>query len=205
MSGGKVLYLRHGRTLWNKTHRLQGQSDIALDEVGREQAAVAAGALAKVNPARIVSSDLVRAADTAAALAEATGLSFSTDPRLRERSFGDWEGLTRDEIEARWPAEFADWTSGDEPPGLNIESRAQVGERMGAAFAEYGADLRADDVVVLVSHGAAIRVAISAALGQHVEDWFGVGGLGNCHWSVLEPLDSRAPGWHLTHHNVSAV
>ena len=104
--------LRHGRTAWNAERRFQGQADPPLDEVGRAQADEVAGLLAALRPSVIVTSDLLRATQTAAPLGELAGVDVQVDPRLRERSLGHWEGLTRDEVQERYPDEFADWIAG---------------------------------------------------------------------------------------------
>ena len=106
----RLVLWRHGQTLWNVERRFQGQSDIALDETGRAQAERAARLLAALRPDMIVSSDLSRAASTAAPLARLTGLEVVCDKDLRERHGGRWEGLTDKEISARYPAEYANWT-----------------------------------------------------------------------------------------------
>src|SRR5690606_9658768 len=100
---------------WNASMRLQGQSDIELNATGLAQAATAAPRIAELGPTRIISSDLQRASRTAAALGEITGVPVETDARLRERSFGLWEGMTRGEIETGWPEAFRAWRQGEEP------------------------------------------------------------------------------------------
>ena len=104
----RVLLLRHGRTRWNAQRRFQGQADPPLDDIGRAQAYEVAALVAALEPQLIVSSDALRAAQTAAPLAEITGLPVQLEPRLRERSLGHWEGLTREEVQERYPDEFAD-------------------------------------------------------------------------------------------------
>ena len=86
---------RHGQTMWNVEHRFQGQTDIPLDETGEAQAEYAARRLATLRPDAIFSSDLIRAASTAAPLARLTGVPVTLDKELRERFGGDWEGLNR--------------------------------------------------------------------------------------------------------------
>lgn len=198
----RIILWRHGRTEYNAARRLQGQIDIPLDEVGRWQGATAAAALfARHAPDRIVSSDLVRASDTAHYLAELSGVEVTTDVRLRERSFGDWEGLTAEDIHERFPDEASVWSSGgtvDRPGG---ESPAQVGERVAEAMRELAAET--SGTLVLVTHGAAIALGISALLGQDPGSWRGVAGIDNAHWSTLVPTrDGIAPGWRLVAHNV---
>ena len=104
-----LIVWRHGRTAWNAEHRFQGQTDVDLDETGFEQAAAAAPRLAALKPDMIISSDLKRATSTATVLAELTRLPIKLDPRLRERHFGPWQGLTAREIEERYPDDFLRW------------------------------------------------------------------------------------------------
>src|SRR5262249_10415977 len=161
----------------------QGQSDIPLDEVGQAQAERAARLLAALRPDLIVSSDLSRAAQTAAPLSRLTGLAVTLDKDLRERSGGCWEGLTDTEIRTRYPVEHARWT----PP--DGELSALVADRVAGALlrvAEAVSDpAMPTGLAVVVSHGAALRLGMSRLLGMP-EDLFGVlGPLSNCSWSVL--------------------
>lgn len=203
MSAGTVVLVRHGQTQWNAHRRLQGQADVELDEVGIGQAAHAASALAAMRPAAIVSSDLVRAARTADAVAGVVGLEIGIDPRLRERAFGSWEGLDHGEIEGGWPAEYALWSGGGQPDGIGLEPRGDVGRRVAAAVVEHAQHLEHDQALLVITHGAAISAGIAALLGQDAGSWNGVSGLGNCHWSVLHPTRSGHPAWRLSAHNVA--
>ncbi|MDT4973237.1 MAG: glucosyl-3-phosphoglycerate phosphatase, partial [Pseudonocardiales bacterium] len=108
----RVFLLRHGRTSWNAERRFQGQADPPLDDVGRAQAYEVAALVAALSPGVLVSSDAMRAVQTADPIAEITGLEVLVDARLRERSLGHWEGLTRDEVAQRYPDEYADWIAG---------------------------------------------------------------------------------------------
>lgn len=204
MSGPRVVLWRHGRTAFNAAGRLQGQSDIVLDEVGREQARNAAERLAELGPTKIITSDLSRARDTADALGERAGVPVEVDARLRERSFGAWEGLHREEIEQRWPAEYLEWRRGLEPSGIGADGLREVAERMHEAIAHHAGALGDGEVLVAVGHGAAIRLGLSALLALDPEGWFGLAGLDNCHWASLAPNPGRSPGWRLTAHNVGA-
>ena len=103
---------RHGQTDYNLEGRIQGRVDIPLNDIGRDQAASAAPDLVALNPAAIFSSPLERARQTAEVLASAIGLGVHVDNRLAERSFGRWEGLSRAQIEERWPEQFDVWRSG---------------------------------------------------------------------------------------------
>ena len=98
----RVLLVRHGQSEWNADGRWQGQADPALTDLGRAQAHHAARALGAVDA--IVSSDLVRALDTAAILSGELGVGpVVVDQDLRERHAGEWQGLTRAEIDQGWP------------------------------------------------------------------------------------------------------
>lgn len=205
MSAGTVVMLRHGQTPWNVARRLQGQADIDLDEVGVAQANRAAVAVARLRPAAIVTSDLVRAQRTAEAVATVTGLELAVDERLRERAFGTWEGLNHTEIEGGWPEEYATWSRGDQPDGVEMERRGDVGTRVATAVVEHAGPLSDDETLLVVAHGAAIGAGISALLGHDAGEWHGISGLGNCHWSVLRPSDRGNPAWRLHAHNVGAA
>ncbi|GGL17929.1 histidine phosphatase family protein [Planomonospora parontospora] len=192
----RVVCLRHGQTLWNVERRFQGHTDIPLDETGAAQAARAAGLLAYLRPDMIVSSDLQRALHTARALGGVTGLDVAVDKDLRERGGGEWEGLTREQISTGWPREFAAW----EAPGG--EDVADVAERVSAAVRRWAARLEPDGLLVVVSHGAAIRLGVAKLMGLPQEHWPALGGLGNCSWSVLE---EGRKGWRLMEHNAGTL
>ncbi|MEU4575924.1 MULTISPECIES: histidine phosphatase family protein [Nonomuraea] len=192
----RIVCLRHGQTLWNVEHRFQGHSDIPLDETGIAQAARAASLLASLRPTLIVSSDLQRANETALALGRIVGLEVGVDKDFRERGGGQWEGLTREEIAARWPQEYVNWEA---PDG---EAVPDVAARVGAAMRRWAAKLDDDGLLVVASHGAALRLGICELLGLPQELWSAIGGLGNCSWSVLE--EGRR-GWRLLEHNAGTL
>ncbi|MCK9793078.1 histidine phosphatase family protein [Isoptericola sp. 4D.3] len=207
MTAGTVVLLRHARTAYNASLRLQGQIDIPLDDVGRWQATEGAGALASSHRATaIVTSDLGRAVETAKAYAEALGgAPVRTDVRLRERGFGTWEGLSAEELRERWPEEYAAWRRGAEPVSAGAESKAAVGARMAEAVAEHADGLDDDATLVVVSHGAAISLAVTAMLGLDPASWRGLAGMHNVHWSHLHRAGEGAvPAWRLVAHNVGA-
>ena len=103
MNATRIIAIRHGETAWNVATRIQGQLDIPLNETGRWQANRMAQALADEPIRAIYASDLLRARETALALAEATGLPLLSEEGLREREFGLFEGKTFAEIAALWP------------------------------------------------------------------------------------------------------
>lgn len=192
----KIVLWRHGQTTWNVERRFQGSTDIPLDDTGREQAVRAARLLAALDPTALIASPLQRAADTARALGDAAGLPVTFDPDLSERGGGEWEGLTGAEIRARYPSEHAIW----QPPGG--ETTEQVAKRVTAAIERGLARLSASGLLVVASHGAALRLGMLRWLGFPEELWSRFGGLSNCCWSVLE--EGRS-GWRLAEHNAGTL
>ena len=196
-AAGPVLRLvlwRHGQTAWNAQRRFQGHSDISLDETGHEQARDAARHLAAMHPDAIFSSDLARAAETAAYLGELTRLPVQLDKDLRERGGGAWEGLTDREIREGYPEAYAQWNPPDGEPV------SAVADRVAAALQRI-ADNVDGSLAVVVSHGAAISLGISRLLGLP-ERTRVLGPLGNCSWSVL---GKRWGSWRLLEHNVGRL
>ena len=187
---------RHGQTIWNVEHRFQGQTDIPLDDTGEAQAEYAARRLATLRPDAIFSSDLTRAAGTAAPLARLTGLAVTLDKDLRERSGGSWEGLTDKEIAERYPAERASWNPPDGEP------TTAVADRVAGALRRVADNVADGGLAVVVSHGAALRLGMARILGL-TEDVFGVlGPLSNCAWSVVGLRNDR---WRLLEHNAGTL
>ncbi|MFF5176094.1 histidine phosphatase family protein [Micromonospora sp. NPDC000089] len=198
----RLIVWRHGNTDWNAAGRVQGQTDVPLNDLGREQAATTAPLLAALRPDVIVASDLRRAADTAAALAQFTGLPVRSDARLRERHFGSWQGLALTEAAARFPAEYARWRAGDPDPGAEIETLDDLGKRVGTAFAD-AADLAPGGTVVVATHGGGARQGVGHLLGWDNSVLRTIGSLANCHWTELR--DDGERGWHLRAHNVGLI
>jgi glucosyl-3-phosphoglycerate phosphatase len=198
---GRAFLLRHGRTAWNAERRFQGQADPPLDDVGRAQAYEVAALVGALSPDVLVSSDAVRAVQTAEPIAEITGLEVMVDARLRERSLGHWEGLTRDEVAQRYPDEYVDWIAGRDVSRRGGETRKQVAARALAAFT----DLPAAATSVVVTHSATAMALCSALLGMRQEVHV-LGPLANCHWSELwvEHHDGAGPLWRLRAHNIGA-
>ena len=187
---------RHGQTIWNVERRFQGQTDIPLDDTGEAQAEYAARRLATLRPDVIFSSDLTRAAGTAAPLAKLTGLAVILDKDLRERSGGSWEGLTDREIAERYPTERASWNPPDGEP------TTAVADRVAGALRRVADHVADGGLAVVVSHGAALRLGMARILGL-TEDVFGVlGPLSNCAWSVVGLRNGR---WRLLEHNAGTL
>ena len=158
----RLLLVRHGESTWNVAGRWQGQADPPLSELGERQAVAARSAAATDAPDAVWTSDLARARRTAELLAEPHGLTPRADARLRERDVGEWSGLTRAEIEERWPGWLAARRSptgfeGDEPLAARVLAALRD-----IAIAAPGA------TVVVVTHGGVIR-AVERHLGADPE------------------------------------
>ncbi|MBO4164602.1 MULTISPECIES: histidine phosphatase family protein [Micromonospora] len=195
----RLIIWRHGNTDWNAAGRVQGQTDVPLNDLGREQARSAAPLLAALRPDVVVASDLCRAADTAAALAQLTGHPVRPDARLRERHFGHWQGLALTDAAERFPTEYARWRAGDPDPGAGIEPLDDLGKRVGTALLA-AVELADGGTVVVATHGGAARQGVGHLLGWDHDVLRSVGALANCHWTELRRNDVR--GWHLRAHNV---
>ena len=154
-----MLLTRHGETDWNRELRIQGSSDVELNDLGRAQARGLAQELEHLDIDAIYSSDLRRARATAEVVAASHGLDVRLDPRLRERSFGSWEGLTREDVAALPEGSHHDGESDD-------EVRERVVEAVQAI-----ADAHPGEEVLVVSHGGALNTLWHHALGERVERW----------------------------------
>ena len=201
MTADRLILWRHGRTEWNVNGRFQGQADIALDEVGLDQAAQTARVLADFKPAALYSSDLSRAYQTATALAELVDLPIQTDKRLREIHVGSWEGLLGSEIRAQHPDLAERLRRGEDvrrsPTG---ESPREVAERMAEALGEIAATAHDGSTVVVVTHGLAGRVGSCRFVNLPFEHWRLMGGLANCAWISLDRHRSGAY-WRIEAYN----
>ncbi|HEY1151614.1 MAG TPA: histidine phosphatase family protein [Pseudoduganella sp.] len=162
-----IILIRHGETEWNAVRRLQGHIDIPLSEVGQRQALALGRALAGEPIDAIVSSDLGRARQTAEAVVAHHGLPLQTDPALRERAYGVFEGLLYTEIAERYPIEFAEWQARD------VDSIMPHGDRLAESFRQFyerstGAIVRwaaqwPGKTIALVAHGGVLECAYRAA------------------------------------------
>lgn len=159
----RILAVRHGETAWNRDTRIQGHTDIGLNELGQQQARRLAHALQDEPLAAIYASDLSRARATAEAVAIRQGQSVRTDPGLRERGFGLFEGLTWAEIETRHPQEALAWRKRHPefaPPGG--ESLLSLRERIVATV--HGlAQRHVGEQIMIVAHGGVLDILYRAA------------------------------------------
>ncbi|GGM53378.1 phosphoglycerate mutase [Longimycelium tulufanense] len=183
MSLTRLVLWRHGETDYNATGRLQGQYDSHLTDTGLAQARQAVPVLAGFLPTTVVSSDLHRAADTAAVYAAETGADVRLDKRLRETHLGDWQGLTYAQVEEGWPGALNTWRSDPRwaPPGG--EARVEVAARAAEVVAEL--DTQFDGTALLCAHGGLISALTGRMLGLPLAAWTQLGGITNCHWTVL--------------------
>ena len=161
----RLLLLRHVETDWNRQRRYQGWRDTPLSEAGRLQAEAVGRLLAGSRLASVWSSPLQRARDTAVAIAAPHGLEVQTDDAFKEMRFGSWEGLTVEEVQARFPEPARAWS---ETPQLaswaGAETLVEVRARVVAGLAELRGAY-SGQTVCLVAHGISSRILVLEALG----------------------------------------
>jgi probable phosphoglycerate mutase len=201
----RIVLWRHGQTDWNVENRFQGHSDIPLNKVGQYQASEAAKVLAALRPDRIISSDLIRAQETAAALAALTDIKVEINPNLRETDGGLWEGKLASENRATHGELFANWyEGGDEPAGVTGERRSDVAKRAVAVIEKETTNF--SGTIVFVTHGGTVRSVLGSILKLPIAQWGVIGGLSNACWSILE-LTKHHTGsrWYLAEHNAGSL
>lgn len=197
----RIILLRHGQTDWNAAQRIQGQLNSELNETGLAQAAAVAPVIAGQHPVLVWTSDLHRAARTAAFVADACGLTPVPDARLREYALGALEGLTHQEFQEVDPDGFAVFRTAEWGDIPEIESPEDVAKRFTACLTELADALGPDEVGVVVAHGAAIRTALVAWLGWPVSMARDFRALGNCAWVEIDEREGGA--WALGAYNLS--
>ena len=171
----RIFLIRHGETEWNRQNRLQGKSDVHLSPEGIHQAMTLAEHLPFKHADAIYSSDLSRAFETAKIIAEKFNLKVKTMPELRETDFGDWEGRFISELFEESPKSFGKFFTDPErchPPHgetfLEAQARVMIGIREIIANHD-------DQNIVVVSHGAIIRLIIGAALDMPIHKMWAIG------------------------------
>ncbi len=166
----RLIFLRHGQTEWNSLQRYQGHTDIPLNDTGREQAKKAAEYLVKhENVQTIYCSDLSRTRETAEIAADKLKLPVYYDARLREASFGIWEGMTFSEVYEQYPEEFNKWYQDiwkyKMPEG---ETFSEVLERVCQATREI--TQRHSGTVLVVTHGGVVK-AMLGCIDSSIDIW----------------------------------
>lgn len=161
----RILAIRHGQTAWNASGIVQGHTDIALDARGLWQAQQLARALADADVQAVYSSDLARARQTAAPLAACHGLALQLDAGLRERAFGEFEGLSFVQVEQRWPEQALRWRRRDADWGApGGEVLRDFCDRALAAVIRLASAHRGQ-CIALVTHGGVLDALYRQATG----------------------------------------
>lgn len=167
------LYLmRHGETDWNKNSIFQGQTDIALNKKGIEEAKKAAQIFADLKLDFIYSSDLIRTKNTALFIARSKKMKINESKKIREISFGDWEGLNYKEIEKKFPDDLAKWkddlinnnpTCGEKI--LNFKARIKD-------FFQEILNKHQGEKILVVTHGGVIKIYLTIVLAMKSKDFW---------------------------------
>jgi probable phosphoglycerate mutase len=164
-----LIVIRHGETAWNRERRLQGQIDIPLNETGRAQARALAEALAGEPIDAVYTSDLGRAMETAAPLAETLGLQVRRERRLRERCYGDLEGMTYAEVAEKRPEDFARWQARvpdyAPPTGESLREFHDRAVEVALSLSRRHPGER----IALVAHGGVLDCLYREAMGMTLE------------------------------------
>jgi broad specificity phosphatase PhoE len=185
-----LILVRHGESTWNREHRIQGQLDPPLSDLGRRQAELLARRLSGSEPDAIYASDLKRAMETAAPIASATGVAVEPLVELREIFLGEWEGLHTAELAERFPDAWAGWTAEpdwDLVPGG--ERAAAFETRVGAAV-DAMLDRHPHGEVIVVTHGGVIQIALHRIVGKPSRGLFPFR-ISNASMTVIEKRDGR--------------
>jgi broad specificity phosphatase PhoE len=165
----KVYLARHGESDWNAENRFQGHTDRPLTELGRHQAELLAEEVAQLRLAAVYTSPLRRCTATAEIVAAPLGLRPTLDPALCEVDVGSWAGLTRAEVEQRFPEGFRSWIAGGNG-WEDGETYAQMSARVLEALHAIAAG-HPEEQVLVVSHGGPIRAIHAAADGLGVQEY----------------------------------
>lgn len=186
----KLIIVRHGQTLWNLERKYQGHSDIALTDKGLKQAEAVAERLAAEKMDAVYASDLSRAYKTAQYIADKHNLAVSVVPALREIKFGEWEGLTYEQISAKWPGLLGKlWTTPDELQIPGGESFQELKVRAYAAIEKIVAD-HPEQTVAVVAHGGTIGTILCAVLDIHLNHVWSIR-QDNTAVNIIEYYDAR--------------
>jgi broad specificity phosphatase PhoE len=172
----RIVLIRHGQTEWNAVDRIRGQVDVALDEVGLAQAEATARRVARDwSPGALFSSPLSRAVQTAAPLAGLLGLMVERVEAFTDMSFGEWQGLTGEEVMARWPEMARQWLASPHTVSFpGGESLSMVRARVASALATL-AGQHQGQTIAIVGHTVVNRVMLCYALGIDDSNYWRLG------------------------------
>ncbi len=188
--GTRLYLVRHGQTEWNAVRKFQGHTDVPLSPFGRNQAAHLAKHLKKIKFDVGLTSDLIRAKETALIIIGKSNLELKTDIRLREINFGEWEGLTLEEIKSAYQDIVQKWWN--EPVNTLIpggEMYSEVAKRAMVSV-EKIVENYPNKNVLLVSHGGAILSIICSIMGIDLNLYRRMR-LDNCSLSIIHFPDNR--------------
>ena len=186
-----IFLARHGETDWNRNERFQGHADPPLNAAGREQAHALSEALATQPLRAVYTSPLRRAAETAEVVAASRGLAVEPADGLREVDVGSWEGLTRTDVERRYPEQFRRWLVEQAQGWEDGETYEEMGRRVVGTLLEL-AERHRDDPILAVTHGGPIRAAIAASERiTHAEARRRGPVIGNCFVAVFAAGDGH--------------
>jgi broad specificity phosphatase PhoE len=164
-----IFLARHGESDWNVEKRFQGHSDRPLTERGRKQAHALADLVASEKIDAVYTSPLSRARETAEIVAARAGLEPEALPELREVDTGSWSGLSRADVEARFPEGFTRWRAG-RSGWEDGETYEEMAQRVICALRTI-AENHPDGRVLIISHGGPIRAIHAAAEGVAIDDY----------------------------------
>lgn len=192
--------IRHGETEWNRHgNRYCGRTNLPLAQVGREQAERLALSLQNTRFDAVLVSPLQRALETARPIAKRCGMEMQTDERLREIDFGDWEGLTQQEIEQHFPRQWEQWVQDPATTraGGTGESANQVFSRMKSVIVENSE--KTLQRVLIVSHNTAIRLFFIGTFGMPFIRYRNIE-IDNAKILVLEMANETSFKWKMGHY-----
>lgn len=193
----KLLLARHGETEFNRQRKFYGSADVALDETGRQQARALAQKALAAQPTVLVQTDLRRTRETLRPLVkQLPAVPVITLPDLAEKGFGSWEGLDADEIEARYPDEWAKWLRAPltyTPP--TVESFADFKARVHNGLQWLLRHLTAGDTALIVAHLGTIRL-IYQELVDPAADFYSLDFKASC-FSTVELQNGQVQRYRL--------
>lgn len=200
-----LYFMRHGQTAWNHEHKMQGQTDIPLNEVGLEQARQASERLRAVNFRACYASPLIRAHRTAEIVLAGRQIPLVVEPLLKEIAFGQFEGQSLDDFkeDASQPLHQFFYEPWDYQPGAGAESIYDLFGR-GLRFLNLmmRQDYAADDKILIATHGAFVRSIVNLAANLSVGEFWRRRPLPNCGLMVVQ---ADHQGYRLVHEGLDLL